>query len=116
MSFIAFPLRLNKSFLQRCDEVDAILALIRVMAVTPNGSWAGSRHFGLRDLFEQARMHPELPAQAVQEVNRALEDLGITHYRVQAIVKDPQAKQDEDSYTVTLISSDAGGQTVSRKV
>lgn len=116
MSFIAFPLRLNNSFLRRSEEVDAILSLIRVMATTPHGSWAGTRHFGIRDLFEQGRVRPELPAQAMQEINRALEDLGITHYRVQSIAKEPQAKQDEDSYVVTLASADPDGQVVSRKV
>jgi hypothetical protein len=116
MSFIAFPLRLSKGFLRRCEEVDAILSLIRVMAATPHGSWAGTPHFGIRDFFEQARARPELPGQALQEINRTLEDLGITHFRVQAITREPQAKQDEDSYVVTLASTGPEGQTYAVKV
>jgi hypothetical protein len=55
MSFLAFPLRLQNSFLLRTGEVEAVLGLIRMMAATPGGSWVGSRHFGVRDIFESAR-------------------------------------------------------------
>ncbi len=112
--FIAFPLRLENAFLRRCEEPEAILALVRVMAGTPNGSWPACPHFGVRDFFEQARLKPDLPRQAAQEMNRALEDLGITHYKVQAIVTEPRANRDIDSYEVTLV--DSSGETLAVKV
>lgn len=114
--FIAFPLRLDNAFLRRCQEPEAILALVRVMATTPHGSWAGSEHFGLRDRFEQARARPDLPQQAAQEINRALDDLGITHYRVQSIAAEPHPNRDVDSYVVTLAATDASGETLTVKV
>ena len=112
--FIAFPLRLDNAFLKRCEEPEAILALVRVMATTPHGTWAGSPHFGLRDWFEQARTRPELPQLAVQEINRALDDLGITHYKVQSIAAESPTHRDVDSYVVTL--ADTSGETLTVKV
>lgn len=55
------------------------------MAGTPHGSWAGCRHFGVRDLFEQTAQHPEKLRLAVAEINRALDDLGVTSFQVEAI-------------------------------
>jgi hypothetical protein len=99
-------LRLRNAFLARTSEVEAVLAVIRIMASTPNGSWAGCAHFGIRDFFEQARTHPELPQRAIDEANLALQDLGITQYRIESIVKERQADRDVDSYAVTLASAD----------
>ena len=50
-------------------------------------------------------MRPELPQLALVEVNLALQDLGITNYRVEAIAREPQANRDVDSYVVTLAST-----------
>jgi len=74
------------------------------MANTPHGAWAGCPNFGLRDCFEQARVRPELPQLAIQEANLALNDLGITNYRVESIAKEPQANRDVDEYVITLAS------------
>lgn len=112
--YVSFPLRLDGSFLRRTEEPEAIVALVRVMATTPHGSWPGSPHFGIRDFFEQARQKPDLPKLAVQEINQALEDLGITGYKVQSIQSEPRANRDVDSYVVTL--ADATGETVAVKV
>jgi hypothetical protein len=91
--------------------VQAVLSLIRVMAQTPHGSWEGCPHFGFRDYFEQARTRPDLPQQAMQEVNLALKDLGITDLQVAGIAKEPQANRDVDSYVVTLASMREAGKT-----
>lgn len=90
--------------------MEAVLSLIRLMANTPHGSWAGSPHFGLRDYFEQARTRPDLPQLAIQEANLALKDLGIVNIRVESIVKEPQADRDVDSYAVALVSTQAGAE------
>lgn len=74
------------------------------MATTPNGSWHGSESFGVRDIFESARTRPEAPQAAMEQMNRALLDLGITKYRVDSITKEMQT-QDTDLYTVVLIST-----------
>ena len=110
MSFLAFPMRLEGGFLRRCPKADAIVSLIRVMARTPHGSWIGSRHFGLREFFEEARAHPELPAQAVEELNLALQDLDIREYRVEEIVKEPQTQAETDAYILKIVSTAEDGQ------
>ena len=97
--------------MRRTDEVQAVLSLIKVMAVTPHGSWEGCPHFGLRDLFENARIRPELPQQAMQEMNLALKDLGITDLQVSGIAKEVQTNRDVDSYVVTLASTREAGKT-----
>ncbi|HUG80902.1 MAG TPA: hypothetical protein VML01_04515 [Bryobacterales bacterium] len=112
MSFIAFPLRLKKAFLDKCDEREAILRLVRIMAQTPNGSWSGDKHFGVRNFFEfeHARRRREASREACEEINKALLDLDITHYRVESLVKEAQTEQDVDSYVVTLASTDKEGE------
>lgn len=110
MSFVAFPLRLKKAFLDKCDEREAILRLVRIMAQTPNGSWSGGKHFGVRNLFEEARRRREAPREALDEINKALLDLDITHYRVESLVQETRTEQDVDSYVVTLASTDNEGE------
>jgi hypothetical protein len=97
--------------LRRTDEVQAVLSVIRVMAVTPHGSWEGCPHFGFRDFFEQARTRPDLPQMAMQEMNLALKDLGITDLQVASIAKETQMNRDVDSYVVTLASTLEAGKT-----
>jgi hypothetical protein len=105
MSFIAFPLRFNNSFLRRTGEVESILTLLRLMAGTPGGSWVGSANFGVRDLFEKARTQPDAPKIATERMNRALIDLGIADYRVENIVKEVSSNRDVDEYVVILVST-----------
>lgn len=115
-SFIACPLRFRGVFLRRTGEDEAVLHLLRVMAATPHGSWPACPHFGIRDLFEQARMRPELPQIAVQEANLALQDLGVTNYRVAAIAKEAPANRDTDSYVVTIASTAPGAAAMTLKI
>jgi hypothetical protein len=61
-------------------------------------------------------MRPELPQLALVEVNLALQDLGITNYRVESIAKEPQTNRDVDSYVVTLASTVEAGKTFSVSV
>lgn len=86
------------------------------MANTPHGSWKGCPHFGLRDFFEQARVRPDLPQLAIQEVNLALKDLGIVNIRIERIAKEAQTDRDIDSYAVTVVSSAEAGKTYSVNV
>jgi hypothetical protein len=106
-------LRVRESFLERTTDAEAIVALLRIMASTPYGSWNGGAHFGLREFFEQARMRPELPQTAIQEGNAALVDLGITDYRIDRIAKEESTDRDVDSYTVTLITPGDVRRTIS---
>src|SRR5262249_6771466 len=105
MSFIAFPLRFQNAFLQRTGEVESVVALVRLMASTPSGSWGGCSDFGVRDIFEGARIQPEAPRIAAEKMNRALEDLEIKSYRIAGIVKEPATERDVDVYTVMIVST-----------
>ncbi|HLH04808.1 MAG TPA: hypothetical protein VKX25_18725 [Bryobacteraceae bacterium] len=105
-SFLAFPLRLQDGFLRRTGPTEAVLSLLQIMAATSHGSWKGSAQFGVREFFEQARRYPELPEMAVQVINEALKDLGITDVQVESIARDPAAEADTDSYSVTLSSGE----------
>src|SRR5258708_12273068 len=105
MSFIAFRLRFHKSLLRRTSEPEAIVGLRRLMAGTPGGSWPGSANFGVRDVFERARTQPDAPKVAMERMNRALIDLGITGYRVESIVKEVSSNRDADGYVVPIPST-----------
>jgi hypothetical protein len=106
---ISFPLRFDDGSLRRIDEATALLKLIEVMARTPHGSWAGSSGFGLRNLMTGAEGRRQ-PSQAfVQQLNDSLHDLGIDHYRVVSIVREPGSGSEVDEYQVTFeVSGDAG--------
>lgn len=84
------------------------------MATTPHGSWKGCPHFGLRDFFEQARVRPDLPQLAIQEVNLALKDLGIVNLQVHKIAREAQTDRDVDSYAVTIVSKAQNGAEADR--
>jgi hypothetical protein len=113
MSFISFPLRFQNAFLMRTGEVESVVALIRLMAATPSGSWGGCSEFGVRDIFEDARTQPDAAKIAAEQMNCALEDLEIRSYRVEVITKEPAAERDVDSYVVTIVSTTDGSKTYS---
>src|SRR5215469_5569465 len=113
MSFISFPLRFRHRFLLRTSEASAIVNLLRLMATTPGGSWAGSANFGVRDIFEQVRVQADAHKIAMERMNRALIDLGITGYRVDSIEKEAASNRDVDQYVVTIVSTVESSKTYS---
>jgi len=108
MSFIAAPIRLQGGLLKRCDEFEAIRSLVQAMARTPSGSWKVSPHFGVRDFLEDARRRPRPMQTFVAELNLALQDLGITRYRVEAAIREQSGQRDVDSYVLTLVPVEGG--------
>jgi len=116
MSFLAFPLRLEGGFLKRCPQVNAILSLVSIIAKTPHGTWIGCRHFGMREFFEDARAQPSLPSHAIQELNLALQDLGILDFRVQEIVKESRTHEETCTYVCRIVSTLEGGQALSLRL
>lgn len=89
-----------------------MLQLLRVMASTPNGSWPGSPHFGLRDLLEQARTRPELLTFALDQANAALRDLGIFEYSVERLVRSSTLPPDVDHFELILTRRDTNRQPI----
>ncbi len=89
------------------------MSLLRIMANTPHQSWAGSRHFGLRELLEQSRAKPERVQFALEEMNRALESLGVTNYRVEKIASESLPGEEASRWVVTLVSTVDQGKTYS---
>jgi hypothetical protein len=74
------------------------------MAITPQGSWAGSGPFGLRDLLEQSRLRPEKVQTALAELNRALRALGLDAYRAAAIERESPIGDDTGRWTIRIES------------
>jgi len=75
------------------------------MANTPHQSWAGSPHFGLRELLEQGKARPEKVQFAVEEMNRALETLGVTGFRVGSIISESEPGEEASRWVVNLVST-----------
>jgi hypothetical protein len=75
------------------------------MAHTPHGSWPGCTRFGLRDLLEQSTMRPETVQLAMDEINRALDELGITSFQVESIKNESPAGAEASQWVVTLVST-----------
>jgi hypothetical protein len=109
LSCLAYPLRLKDGLLSRCNEPQAIVALVQAMARTPAPGWAGSSNFGLRDLLEDARRRPALLSSVAAKLNLAFGELGVKSYRVEAIEHEASIQRGVDSYVLTLAPA-AGGQ------
>jgi hypothetical protein len=108
MAFIAAPIRLQGGLLKRCDEFEAIRALVQAMARTPSGSWKVSPHFGVRDFLVDSRRRPRPMQTLVAELNLTLQDLSITRYRVEAATREVPGQRDVDSYVLTLVPVEGG--------
>jgi hypothetical protein len=80
------------------------------MASTPHGSWAGSPAFGIRDLLEESRSRPDRIQIVLKEVNRALDDLGVTNVRAGAVSCESAPDEEVSRWVVTLVSAEDGTQ------
>jgi len=83
------------------------------MASTPQGSWAGCPDFGLREWLEQSNIRQEKVQVAMDQINRALKDLGITSLRVEAMTRDSSAGAEVSQWAITLASTTEPGRTFS---
>ena len=86
------------------------------MANTPQGSWTGCPQFGLRDFLEQSNARSERVQVAVDQINRALEDLGVMNFRVEAVTRDSVAGAEVGQWTITLASTAEPGRTFSLRL
>ena len=91
----------ENGLLRRGDRSASVLALLQMMARTPQGSWAALPGFGLRDLFEQ-RQRADIPRLAAERIRETFADLGITDYTVAEVVRELSANRDTDTYSITL--------------
>jgi hypothetical protein len=76
------------------------------MARTPRGSWKGCARFGLRDAFEDARNLPEIPREAIEELNDTLRELEVTTYRVRSITREPGTAVGTSSFVISLVTGE----------
>lgn len=83
------------------------------MANTPYGSWAACPEFGFRDLLEESNSRPEKIGVAIQTLNRALENLGVIGFRVEAITRDSALGAEVGQWTIILTSTTEPGKTFS---
>jgi hypothetical protein len=103
MRLLSFPLRLQENgLLQRGSEAASVVALLQLMARTPQGSWAGSPVFGLRDLFEDSRQRADTARLVMERVNEALADLQLHQYVVTEVVREISPGRDVDTYSIAL--------------
>lgn len=116
MHSIAFPMRLQENgLLQRGDKATALIALLKMMASTPAGSWAACPTFGLRDLFESSRQRADVATLAAIRINEAFLDLGIENYVVTEVVREVSPGRETDTYSITLENS-ANAETFTTQV
>ena len=105
MQSIAFPLRLAENGLLRREErVASLMALLQMMARTPQGSWHGCPGFGFRDLFEDKRLRADKARLMMQRINETLADLGLEGYHVTEVARELSPGRDTDTYAITVES------------
>lgn len=100
---LAFPLRLAENGLLRRQERSAsVVALLQMMARTPQGSWHGCPGFGFRDLFDDKRLRADKARVMMQRINETLRDLGLEGYHVTEVVRELSPGRDTDTYAITV--------------
>ena len=104
MDFVAFPLRIGQrgSLERSVSPEESVVHLIQIMASTPERGWSGSSEFGLRDTLGGLLSRPGSRLTAIEQLNKALEDLGIDWVRVENIEIEPSNDFGKASYMVTL--------------
>ena len=110
MTPLANPLRLTNGFLRRVEEPEAVLMLIRIMAMTPKGSWPACSSFGIRDLLEDSSKRGAGLAGGVRQVNEGLRDMGIDTYWLESLEWEEGSKPEAGLFRAVLCSK-AGGQS-----
>jgi hypothetical protein len=101
---------LRDGFLKKCDEADALLSLLSIMALTPKGSWSGCVGFGLRDAMGRAKGHPEKLQHVLEELNSVLSALGIVDFRVESINRE-SIEGGIEQWMISLVSTVARANT-----
>ena len=103
METVAIPLRLQENgLLQREGKNQSVLALLAIMARTPQGSWQGCPVFGLRDLFEDRGNRADLARAVAERINETFADLGMQDYVVTEVVRELSSTRETDTYTLRL--------------
>jgi hypothetical protein len=103
MPSLSFPMRLQQNgLLERGEQVASLIALLQMMARTPQGSWQACPAFGFRDLFEDRRLRSDTAALTQIRINATLEDLGITDYVVTDVVREISSLNEMETYSITL--------------
>jgi hypothetical protein len=107
----ALPLRVTPDGrLAQQDPVDAILAMIRVMAGTTASTWPHARWFGLLETFLEASAREKQDHEGLKDaLNAALGHLGVTGYVVEAVTTGPLDGSGRRSFELTL--RDPGGRS-----
>jgi hypothetical protein len=112
MEFIAFPIRVGgDGWLRRsAGKMDGLMHLLGVMAGTPRGGWSGSEEFGAREKFLEMQTRWEARLIAANQINQALEDLGIDWVRLDKIEIQPATEPGSFSYVLTLSHAGEGAE------
>ncbi len=103
MQSLAFPLRLQENgLLLRNERAASLMALLQIMARTPEGSWPGCPSFGLRDLLEHSRQRADTARLVLQRINESLADLEIRDFKATEVVRELSPGRDTDTYTISV--------------
>ena len=108
MDLLHLPLKVDdRGWLVRADRRRALVQLLRIMACTYAGTWAPDPEFGMRQSFESIRRGGLLQSE-IGVLNRSLERLGMSDFRIVAVDRVLGSERGESSYAVKVISSDHG--------
>jgi hypothetical protein len=105
MRSTALPLRLaNDGKLVQADRFDAILSVIQAMAGTSTQAWPHAPWFGLQEAFTEAARRDREDHEGLRDaINAGLRELGVTDYRVQALVTGPVTPDGHRVFRLTLL-------------
>jgi len=95
----------ENGLLKREERAASIVALLQMMARTPQGSWPACPDFGLRDLFEDRSLRSDSARLAMTRINDTFEQLAISGYIVTEVVRELSATREVDTYSITIEDS-----------
>jgi hypothetical protein len=125
VDLLQLPLKVDdRGWLVRADRRQALIQMIRVMASTYAGTWAPDPEFGMRQCFEpirrggadQQKVLDRLLQSDIALLNRSLERLGMSDFRVTAVDRVANSERGESSYAVTVISSGHGPEILELRI
>jgi hypothetical protein len=125
VGLLHLPLKVDdRGRLVRADRRQALFQMLRVMSSTYAGTWAPDPEFGIRQCFEPKRRGgadqenaPESVTQGdIAALNRSLERLGMSDFRIAAIVRASSSEHGVLSYSVTVVSSSYGPEILELRI
>jgi hypothetical protein len=100
---VALPIRITADGqLERTDAVEALAAVLHIMAASSARTWPHAPWFGMQEMIAARRGEIQQPARLAEAFNTGLAGLGVDWARVETVRPVRQAGSSEVAFEVAL--------------